>query len=287
MPRYTKHGKRRNRQINFDRLLRDIKKEENIKNKPVERLKVVEEVIKPKEIEAVSMERRMRSSKLDNKLNLYIYSKNNMILHDRDCSYAKRISDKDFDMITEYSDKFKKCKRCNTRMILRKAIALDNQRYLNLLVNFMIKIGATEKELLDIFINNNGTLRLITLNKEIEIHVKEDTWRIILNDNKTLTLMHNNYEILEGGSRFFKDTFHIQKTNIDFKICALYMLSYSYEQHCENELKNKVNSMIYQHKDLYESLKYIAVNMKEKERMIAFEALNNIVKMHMTNNGED
>ena len=69
MPRHTKHGKRRNRQINFDRLLRDIKKEENIKNKPVERLKVVEEVIKPKEIEAVSMERRMRSSKLDNKLN--------------------------------------------------------------------------------------------------------------------------------------------------------------------------------------------------------------------------
>ena len=44
MPRHTKHGKRRNRQINFDRLLRDIKKEENIKNKPVERLKVVEEV---------------------------------------------------------------------------------------------------------------------------------------------------------------------------------------------------------------------------------------------------
>lgn len=286
MRRRRNNGKRQYRKINYDKLLKELKNDKP--EKVVEKFKFEEEV-EPKEIiEEVSLETRIRSSKLDNKSNLYIYSKNTMVLHDRDCSYAKRISDKDFDMTTEYSSEFKKCKICNTRMILRKAVVASDERYLNSLVNFIIKIKAKESDLLNLFINNNATLKLINLNKEIEIHVNDDTWRIILNDNKLLTLLHNDYDAIDGGGRILKETFHLQKANINFKTCVMYMINYSYEQHLEYEVKLKVNDMIDSNKEFYESLKYITNNMNSEERKLVFDSISNIIKIHkINNNGED
>lgn len=97
--------------------------------------------------------------------------------------------------------------------------------------DFFSRVGADTCDLARLFIYNEGSMRSVSQDC-IEIHVKEDTWRIRKND-EGITLLHNNYQVKDDYSRSFEKGFHVQGNayHPSFHCITEAMCTYSFDYH--------------------------------------------------------
>lgn len=180
----------------------------------------------------VDIAHRKRSSKMDNRMMRYAYSISDMVLHDRDCKSVKDISDDDFEMLSDFDSTMRTCKYCYRNALIRQGIKDDGKR-LRAYVWFFKNIGASDKDLYKLLIEHQATLTWQDMNT-IKIHVNEDSWEIVHNENGNL-LYHNNYIYLKDYSRYFTEGYHEQVVygRKNFHNIIQVMLNYSWADHIE------------------------------------------------------
>jgi hypothetical protein len=74
------------------------------------------------------------------------------------------------------------------------------------------------------------------------IKVREDSWKIQLHARGNVTLYHNNYILLEDGSRYFVDGYHKQiigKRNTYYNALSV-IYDYSWEKHLQGQQKKRM-----------------------------------------------
>ena len=162
------------------------------------------------------------------------------VLHDRDCVCVRRFLDRPADgfrllnhIAPEQYIRAQTCRRCIRKMAIRNGLDMS-QKYVKALRYYFDTVGADTYSLRKLFITHAGRLRYMD-NRTVEIHVREDTWRIVQADNR-LQLYHRNYVADEDGFRFFGENFHRQQVidawdADDFGAVARTIWMYDYRRH--------------------------------------------------------
>lgn len=181
--------------------------------------------------------KKIREDKLSNQRLKYAFSKDSLIYHDKECPWVKKISNKNFEMTKEFSDEYNWCPECYRAAIIRYGIQNDPhlfERYYD-----FFKFAKANKNVLHYLIVEHKAKLWIVSSSLMEFKVNEDRWRVSVRNNK-LTLLHNNYHIDKSGKRIFEKTFHSQLENIiSFRLCAEYMVDYTWERHLEGKKKKE------------------------------------------------
>lgn len=194
----------------------------------------------------VDMFKRKRSSLMDNPKMLYAYSTHNRVLHDRDCQYVKDISDKHFRMSPVFVKNMRHCGACYRKSLIRNGVG-DDRRRMVAYERFFNQLEVSNRDLYMLLIEHEAKLKWIN-NDVMQIHHKDDTWRII-RGACGLELWHNNYICLKDYTRHFTDGFHKQNVceSPTFHTLLLLMLNYSWECHVaqrEKKLLVKVDEPV-------------------------------------------
>lgn len=249
--------------INYDKLLKDLQKEKETAN-----LSLVEKTllkqqnekvlnnIKETSFEVVISEeeklKRRRESLMNNNQNKYIYSSKLNLLHDKDCTIAKQISDDEFEMLSELDLSKSICEKCHRMLLLRTAIANDDQKNIHEYYKFF-KGAANNKILHTLIIDNNAKFEFTDnyLKNCIKIKVNEDTWLLKKDSKGNFSLYHNNYVRLEGNKRNFISGYHLQRDKNQLKNpkSVYYLITlicgYSYDEHLDIEHSKTDDKILY------------------------------------------
>lgn len=156
----------------------------------------------------VSPDKRRRDSLMDNKRMRYAYSAGDLVLHDRDCPQVAKILDYQFHMLSDYSHELKPCPTCRRKALIRAGINTDDAKKITAYENVFKLFGTSTEDLYTLIIENKAELSNVNLNS-VNIKVHEDKW-ILLKDNKSLNLYHNNYDITTDYERILRNSFHQQ-----------------------------------------------------------------------------
>lgn len=149
------------------------------------------------------------------------------ILHDRDCSYVRRIRycrQKDY-IAPDETVRF--CKYCQRRAILRNGVT-DFKNY-DVYAEYFAQNQVSTSLLELFFVKRGATATLLT--DGINICCGEDKWKLrwVHNKNKSI-LEHNNYVRSADGTRYFVKGYHEQHIKKDTVTCAIrYIMAYNYE----------------------------------------------------------
>ncbi len=231
MPRVSRNYQRKD----FTKLLNELNSENkesaNLNSSDSEN-KVKINVIS-KSAEVVGMARRKRSSKMDNPKMKYIYSTKTLLQHDRDCPIAAKIKDEYFEMSENFQIDKRNCTFCNRSSLIRNGIK-DGSKRIDTYNNFFKRIGATNKDLYKLFIENKAIVKWEN-NNTVKLYVGEDNWKVLCDLENGHRLYHNNYICLHDYSRHFDGGFHEQIVlgSRNFHNILNVILSYSWEEHVE------------------------------------------------------
>ena len=182
----------------------------------------------------VSPEKRRRDSLMSNRAMRHAYSSVEKRIHDRDCAEVSKISDAEFEMLTEYRTDLKRCWLCGRRAIVRAGISCDDAKHMDAYMDLLRRFGAMTGELYALIIVNHAQLFDVKQDRAC-IRCGEDKW-MLCGDQAEPSLYHNNYEVLENYERLLKPTFHLQQTGIQphaFRFLINLMLHYSWPEHVE------------------------------------------------------
>jgi len=164
---------------------------------------------------------------------LFVYSAERGILHDKGCSLVKDIKDDDLKVCSEFIEGMSRCPHCYRDAIIRYGVRHNKGQYFDCKWFFNNKIRSTTgKDLNRLIVENDASIRKVSENV-LEVVVREDTWQIRVPVNG-LELWHNNYFILEDGSRAIERGFHKQKVVNDhtsLKNIVTTIVEYSWEEH--------------------------------------------------------
>ena len=196
----------------------------------------IEEKIQPKEpkkennTNEISDAKRRRDRLMNDRRMRYVLHRGQ--LHDRDCARVQKISDEEFDMCTELPESANICPRCFRRVMVRRGIGADMSKYVTLAVRILDRIGASNRDLQDLFLKNNA--QLISLDKEnLYIQVGEELWKVYAVENGC-QLYHNNYSLLSSETRFFEKGYHLQSIGVlPFHQAVRTMCQYTWEGHLQ------------------------------------------------------
>lgn len=170
----------------------------------------------------------------------YIVDQRNGIIHDRDCDYQKQIPDKDFDMLEDIEPESNVCRSCREAAYLRHAIGNDGRR-MGMYQKFFRRVNASHKIIYTLVMENQAKLFMEDPDT-LCIKVREDSWKIQLHARGNVTLYHNNYILLEDGSRYFVDGYHKQiigKQNTYYNALSV-IYDYSWEKHLQGQQKKRM-----------------------------------------------
>lgn len=161
----------------------------------------------------------------------YAYSREQRILHDRDCEWVAAIPAEAFEMTREIIPCMPRCKQCRRKAIIRSGMTGDWKR-INAYVRFFDRAGLSDKQLSPLFRWKHAQIRLIAAD-EMQVWVNGDAWVIKLFDN-VCELWHNDYYMSDQGERVLKRSFHRQhpyKIKVAEALGKIY--AYSGEKHAE------------------------------------------------------
>lgn len=175
---------------------------------------------------------------LDDQSIRFICNRKNGTIHDRQCKELENISFAHADFLSfltpQYARGTRLCRKCRRKAAVRNGMHGDShigsKQFLSNL-HFFNSVCAGDRELVNLFIYQGGGMELICHNC-MEIKLREDRWRIIL-EGEELILMHNNYTVNADYSRNFSDGFHRQHTTSknDFSSIAAIIIAYSFDYH--------------------------------------------------------
>lgn len=184
---------------------------------------------------------------LDNRSYRYVVDQRSGIIHDKDCEMVRTIPDSAFNMIKTIDVESDICSKCRRDAYIRIAIG-DDAKHLGIYRNILKRAGASDGMIKKLTLHNQAKLFMEEPNL-LRLKVEEDRWKIKIHTNGKVTLYHNNYVVLEDGSRYFNEGYHKQiigtKNNFANAIGIIY--NYSWEKHLkakeEKERETDVISM--------------------------------------------
>ncbi len=195
----------------------------------------MEEKIQPKEPEKknnseVSAAKRRRDSLMNDRRMRYVLYRGQ--LHDRECAWVLKIADEEFDMCTELPETATICPACFRRAMVRRGIGADMSKYVTLAVRILDRMGATNRDLQDLFLKHNA--QIVSIDKEsLYFQVGEELWRVCAVENGC-QLYHNNYSLLSPETRFFEKGYHLQSVGVlPFYQAVRTMCQYTWEGHLQ------------------------------------------------------
>lgn len=162
----------------------------------------------PKEPNPVTDAQRRRSHLMDNKNMKYVFSKDNGVMHDRDCPKVPKIRDRYFEMMRCFSTKMPPCPICYRQAIIRAGIQSDDAKRITAYLNVLNRFHASNDNLYKLIIQNKAKLSDVQLDSVV-IKVRQDRWMIRCAENG-LELLHNNYAVLEEDKRYIFGGYHVQ-----------------------------------------------------------------------------
>lgn len=178
----------------------------------------------------VSPEARRRASLMGNKNMRYILSTKTGEKHDRDCPCAAKISDSAFDMTADFPGWENFCWKCSRIAVIREGLHKDLTKQLDAVVFLFRKMNASTRLLHSLFHEYGGLIFRIEEGR-LFVKVREDSW-IIQPEESGCMLFHNNYYVLEDGSRIISEGYHPQiESPIPFRVIYTVMTGYSWEEH--------------------------------------------------------
>ena len=184
------------------------------------------------------MTEKKRLYLMQNAYNRFFYDKLKNTIHDRQCYLLNTIRDAAIEPVLSLSPKYMSnkqlCPRCMRTAAIRNSLQGRNRTstdQLRCLSHFFNQINASTTDLARLFIYERGTSEYLAQNC-VELHVHEDTWRII-SKNGQLQLQHNNYKMNDDHTRTFTDGFHIQSGHnyLSFYAVVDTITKYSFEYH--------------------------------------------------------
>ena len=169
----------------------------------------------------------------------YLYSKQDNVIHDKHCSCARHIPDKDLLWAEEYASELKPCSEC---MIQAYVIAgAKDPKEMDKYLAFFEKTKMSTNQIRKIYVEN-GVKTRISIDAMTVWH-KEDTWRIkSLPKKGHVQLYHNNYVVRKNGVRKFTQDFHVQNpacldTNISYALSIIKNYEYKPEEYALHNSK--------------------------------------------------
>lgn len=167
----------------------------------------------------------------------YLYSDKDHILHDKSCADAKNIPDEELTGLTEFKTDMKLCCNCAEKAIVRNGAA-DMKQYgeYNL---FFIKAHLRNRLVRKLYIDQGAKTELV--GKVMNIAVHEDKWKLVLQEDGGVKLLHNNYRRNRDGSRSMGSGYHEQWIGrlITGEMALEYICAYSWEKHYEQFAKER------------------------------------------------
>lgn len=158
--------------------------------------------------EETRMLQSRRASAMDNKKIRYVFSEKDNIVHDKACSLVKNISDRDFRASEELPEDRILCCVCTRMVYIRKACGDDFKNF-GMYQHFFRRGRVGLKEM-DRLVNEYGAA--IHMEDEDTMRVKcgEDQWKLTLTGDGGVTLLHNNYVMVNDTERYISGGYHEQ-----------------------------------------------------------------------------
>ena len=146
-------------------------------------------------------------------MDMYIYSKNRNVLHNRGCGYVGRINPvnkRSIGRLRNHKDRpYTFCKYCGCEAVTRMHVNVTSNE-IKQCVNVFKENEVSPDKLIKFFEAYKGEMSF--RGRLLYIKVREDQWIIELKDN-TIVLLHNNYFYKRGeNKRYFTGGYHMQAT---------------------------------------------------------------------------
>jgi len=175
---------------------------------------------------------------IQNADNRFFYDRRRNMIHDRQCTLLDTLNTDDLVAVDTLAPGFvtrkKLCPTCKRKAAIRNGMhgrLRTSSDQMQFFTDFFGAVGASTCDLARMFIYDGGSVKQIS-NDCIEIHDKQDTWRVIASENE-LSLLHNNYEVNDDYSRTFGGGFHVQGNlkHSSFHSIVETICTYSFDYH--------------------------------------------------------
>lgn len=172
-----------------------------------------------------------RSSAMDNKKIVYVYSATDSKVHDKACPLVKQISNQDFRASETLPEGRWLCLNCRMMMVVRRGCGDDFKHY-DLYKRFFQR-GGIRVEAVEELVDQYGARIRMEDPDTLWIKCREDQWKIILNEDRKVTLLHNNYMMLDETQRYILGGYHNQTPSGNAAMSYAFKLieNYTWEGH--------------------------------------------------------
>lgn len=191
-----------------------------------------------------------RASAMDNKKIRYVYSTTNQFVHDKACPLVKNIADKDFRASEELPRERTLCLLCNKMMYIRKGCGDDFKNYDRYQKFF--QRGRVEVEEIGKLVNEYQAVIHMEDLDTMWIKCGEDQWKLCLTPNGRVTLLHNNYTIINDTERYISGGFHNQNLLPESPVTGVlhYIEGYTWEGHLAAQTARQAQNQLSQETEL-------------------------------------
>lgn len=181
-----------------------------------------------------------RSSAMDNKKMVYAYSAADSKVHDKACPLVKQISNQDFRASEEVPEGRWLCLHCRMMMVIRRGCG-DDFKHCDWYQRFFKKGGVREEAVESLVDRFHANIRMEDRDTLL-VKRGEEQWKIVLNGEKKVTLLHNNYAMLNETERYIYGGFHNQVPVGDLTMARAmkYIEDYNWEGHLAAKAEKRV-----------------------------------------------
>ncbi|MGN1120037.1 MAG: hypothetical protein ACI4Q4_06740 [Oscillospiraceae bacterium] len=151
-------------------------------------------------------------------------------IHHPSCFLAKRISPANLKSAEAPDESARICRRCGNKLLLELG-SCESSAPLEEYQRFFERTGLDENGIRALFLGHGAKTCLIS-DSSLMLHIREDFWKLIIMENDSLLVMHNNYTRY-GDKRVFCEGFHPQAAPIAGNPQRAFrlMTSYSWSAH--------------------------------------------------------
>lgn len=182
---------------------------------------------KPKNAE----QSEVRKALLGNAGIWYIKDLRSETVHEKSCPLIANIPDEESDGVKRLDPDYKLCPCCYRASLIRLVIG-ESARYLNAYVRFFETLRIRYDRLYQLTAENRTELSFPSPDTNLlRAHVNDDTWLIERHPDNTVTLWHNDYQVLEDDTRYFTGGFHVQLDGASVNVAVSVMCHYSWADH--------------------------------------------------------
>lgn len=171
----------------------------------------------------------------------YIKDLRSETVHEKSCPLVGKIPDEKLDGVKRLDQDSKLCPCCCRASVLRPVIG-ESTRYLNAYVRFFETLRIRYDKLYQLTAENKTELSFPSPDTNVlRARVNDDTWLIERHPDNTVTLWHNDYQVLEDDTRYFTGGFHVQLDRASVNLAASVMCNYSWAEHIARRAASNIS----------------------------------------------